>query len=299
MTIGPAEVFDLGYHGYDGRAHEPLAAAPGDLARRRSGSRSASGGAPARRSRPWLLIALALVPDASSWSWSPRSSASLGGDAANDFDLPSYAEYYEFAIVPIGAVRRDRRAAAHLPRPPGRCALALRGPADHDRPTTSAARWAAFLTVAAARDVAAGGAPLRLVRRWTHRAPARGSRTTGTSCRGSCSPAAWSRSYSRRSPSSLRRSPTRRAYAAVATLAVIVVGSAVGGIAENNFTGRIPDVLSLAALPHVLVDTVHWIFGDDLSQRPLSGRVDAAWLLVLTAMLALGLLHRTRRQVRA
>ena len=38
---------------------------------------------------------------------------------------------------------------------------------------------------------------------------------------------------------------TRRAYASVAILAVLFVGSAIGGIAEHNFTGSVADVLSL------------------------------------------------------
>jgi hypothetical protein len=91
----------------------------------------------------------------------------------------------------------------------------------------------------------------------------------------------------------------RRAYAAVGTLAVLFVGSAVGGIAEDNFSGSFSDVLSLAALPQVLTDVVHWIFGDDLSDRPVSGAASAGWLLLLTVVLGAWLVRRTGSDARA
>ena len=55
-------------------------------------------------------------------------------------------------------------------------------------------------------------------------------------------------------------------------LAVIFIGSAIGGIAENNFSGGVSDAVSLVGLPQTMTDAVHWIFGDELD-RPVSGGV--------------------------
>ena len=90
---------------------------------------------------------------------------------------------------------------------------------------------------------------------------------------------------------------TRRAYATVAMLAVLFIGSAIGGIAENDFSGGAADAVSLVSLPQSLVDAVHWIFGDEVD-RPVSGGVALLWLLALTAVLAAWLLRRTNRLVR-
>ena len=57
---------------------------------------------------------------------------------------------------------------------------------------------------------------------------------------------------------------TRRAYASVAILAGLFVGSAIGGIAEDSFTGPLADALSLASIPAALLGSVHWIFGDPI-----------------------------------
>ena len=70
---------------------------------------------------------------------------------------------------------------------------------------------------------------------------------------------------------------TRRAYAAIGTLAVLFIGGALGGIARGNFTGTLADVLSLADLTQVAIDTEHWIFGDELSS-PVSAPVEALFL---------------------
>jgi hypothetical protein len=90
---------------------------------------------------------------------------------------------------------------------------------------------------------------------------------------------------------------TRRAYATVAMLAVIFIGSAIGGIAEDDFSGGAADAVSLVSLPQSLVDSVHWIFGDQLD-RPVSGGVSLLWLVGLTVVLAAWLVRRTNRLVR-
>jgi ABC-2 type transport system permease protein len=90
---------------------------------------------------------------------------------------------------------------------------------------------------------------------------------------------------------------TRRAYATVAMLAVIFIGSAIGGIAEDNFSGTGSDAVSLVGLPQAMTDAVHWIFGDELD-RPVSGGVTLLWLVGLTLVLAVWLVRRTNRLVR-
>jgi hypothetical protein len=90
----------------------------------------------------------------------------------------------------------------------------------------------------------------------------------------------------------------RRAYATIATLAVLFIGSAIGGIAEDSFEGGVADALSLAAIPQVLTDTVHWIFGDPLDDRPVAASVSALWLAGLTVVLGAWLLRRTTSLVR-
>jgi len=90
---------------------------------------------------------------------------------------------------------------------------------------------------------------------------------------------------------------TRRAYASVAMLAVIFIGSAIGGIAEDNFSGGAADAVSLVGLPQATTDAVRWIFDDEVD-RPVSGGVALLWLLGLTIVLAAWLVRRTNRLVR-
>lgn len=294
MTTGPAEVFDLGYQGYEGRRTSRWRRRQAIW---RDGIRISLGlgrGAGAKIA-PWLLIALTLVPVVVLIVIA-SFAASLGGDAAN-VDLPSFADYYGFAIVPISLFAAIVAPLLVCPdREDGVLALYAA------RPITItdyvAARWAAFLTVAAV----ATWLPEALLFGWSALdAPNKGSWLADNwdvvprfLLAGTCiavvltTLALFTASFT-----------ARRAHAAVATLAVIFVGSAIGGIAEDNFSGRVSDVLSLAALPHVLTDTIRWIFGDTLTGRPLSGPADAAWLAVLTALLAAGLLRRTARRVRA
>ena len=142
MTTGPAEVFDLGYQGYEGER-------TGRWARRRAiwqdGVRLSLGlgrGTGAKIA-PWLLLGLALVPMVVLVVVSAFVGPAVDPD---DFELPSYAEYYEWATVPItlfAAVvapllvcpdRRDGVLALYAARPIT--------PLDY-----LGARWAAFLTV--------------------------------------------------------------------------------------------------------------------------------------------------------
>ena len=79
----------------------------------------------------------------------------------------------------------------------------------------------------------------------------------------------------------------------------ILVGSAIGGIAESSFTGPVSDALSLASVPQALIDSVHWIFSDPVAaDRPLPGWASLLWLAGLTAVLGFGLVRRTEQLVR-
>ncbi len=91
---------------------------------------------------------------------------------------------------------------------------------------------------------------------------------------------------------------TRRAYASIAALAVIFIGSAIGGIAEDSFSGGLADTLSLASMPHVLDDVIHWAYGDPNTSRPVSAGVSALWLVGLTVVLGALLVRRTSALVR-
>ena len=143
MTSGPAEVFDLGYHGYEGER-------TGRWARRgaiwRDGIRISLGlgrGVGAKVA-PWALLGLALVPMVVL-----VVVAAFVGPATDpdDFELPSYGDYYEWAMVPLGLFaavvapllicpdRRDRVLSLYAARPIT--------PLDY-----VGARWAAFGTVA-------------------------------------------------------------------------------------------------------------------------------------------------------
>jgi ABC-2 type transport system permease protein len=291
VTTGPAEVFDLGYQRYDGER-------VGRGARRRAvwvdGVRISLGlgrGAGAKVA-PWLLLGLALVP-----MLVLVVVAAFVGPATSpdDFELPSYADYYGWAMASLGLFaavvapllvcpdRRDGVLALYAARPIT--------PLDY-----IGARWAAFGTVM----VVAAWAPEAILFTWN--------------MLDAGSPGAFLRDNWDVVPRFLAAGTlvavvlttlallvssfaTRRAYASVAMLAVLFVGSAVGGIAQDNFSGTVADAVSLVGIPHALTDAVRWIFGDHVDS-PVSGGTALLFLLGLTAVLAAWLVRRTDRLVR-
>ena len=92
---------------------------------------------------------------------------------------------------------------------------------------------------------------------------------------------------------------TRRAYASIGMVAVLFIGGAVGGIGHDNFDGTLSKVLAEADVLRSLIDTVHWLFGDEIEPTYAPGWVSALWLAGLTVVLAVWLLRRTERMVRA
>jgi len=291
VTSGPAEIFDLGYHGYEGER-------TGRWARRgaiwRDGIRISLGlgrGVGAKVA-PWLLLGLALVPMVVL-----VVVAAFVGPATNpdDFELPSYGDYYEWAMVPLALFaavvapllicpdRRDGVLSLYAARPIT--------PLDY-----VGARWAAFGTVL----LGAAWAPEAVLFVWN----ALDAEQPGTFLADNwdvvprfLAAGAVVSAVLTTLALFVSSFATRRAYATVAMLAVVFIGSAIGGIAENDFSGGGADAVSLVSLPQSLVDSVHWIFGDELD-RPVSGGVALLWLLGLTVVLAGRLVRRTNRLVR-
>lgn len=292
MTTGPAEIFDLGYRGYEGER-------TGRWRRRRAiwrdGVRISLGlgrGAGAKFAS-WLLIGLALVPMVVLVV--VAAFLSPAQEAAEDFELPTFADYYEWAILPLALFaavvapllicpdRRDGVLSLYAARPIT--------PTDY-----VGSRWAAFATVC----LIGAWMPEAVLFTWNALdAPSTGS---WLSDNWDVVPRFLAAGTAVAVPlttlSLFTASFTdRRAYAAVATLAVLLVGGATGGIVQENFEGSIADVGSLADLLQVSLDTVAWIFGKE-HDGPLGGWAYGAWLAGVTIVLAAWLLKRTRQLVR-
>jgi ABC-2 type transport system permease protein len=292
-TLGPAEIFDLGYQPYGG---ERRGRWPRRRAIWRDGIRTSLGlgRGTAAKIAPWLLIGLALVP----MVVLVVLAAFLGSvpTSPDDFELPSYAEYFDYAIIPLGLFaavvapllvcpdRRDGVLSLYASRPIT--------PRDY-----MGSRWAAFFTVSAAVICV----PEAVLYVWN----VLDARETGTffedtwdiPFRFLLAGALVAASFTTLSLFTASFT-SRRAYSAIATLAVLFIGSAIGGIAEDSFEGGVADVLSLASLPQVMTDTAHWILDDTLDDRPVAGWVSALWLVGLTFVLGTWLLRRTTTVVR-
>jgi ABC-2 type transport system permease protein len=292
-TLGPAEIFDLGYQPYEG---ERRGRWPRRRAIWRDGIRTSLGlgrGAAAKIA-PWLLIGLALVP----MVVLVVLAAFLGSvpTSPDDFELPSYAEYFDYALVPLGLFaavvaplllcpdRRDGVLSLYAARPIT--------PRDY-----IGARWAAFFTVA----VLVVCVPELVLFIWNALdASDYGSwfeDNWDTAPRFLLAGTAVAAVYTTLTLF-IASFTARRAYATIATLAVLFIGSAIGGIAEESFTGGVADALSLAGIPQVLTDVVYWIFGDPVDDRPVSASVSALWLFGLTILLGALLMRRTTSLVR-
>jgi ABC-2 type transport system permease protein len=287
-----AEIFDLGYHGYEGDR-------TGRWRRRRAIWRDGVrislglGRGTGAKIAPWLLIALALAPMAVL----VVLAAFLGSvpSDSEDFSLPTYAEYYEFAIIPL--VLFAAVVAPLLLCPDRRDGvLSLYA----TRPITAtdyvASRWTAFFTVAAV----VACVPEAVLFVWN----LLDARSTGSWLGDNWDivprfvASGFVLAVTLTTLALLVSSfTTRRAYAAIGTLAVLFIGGAIGGIARGNFTGGLADVLSLADLTQVAIDTEHWIFGDPLDS-PVPAWREALFLGVLVLVLALWLLRRTEQVVR-
>jgi ABC-2 type transport system permease protein len=292
MTTGPAEIFDLGYRGYEG---ERTSRWRRRLAIWRDGVRISLGFGRSTGAKfaSWSLIALAAVPMVVLVVVS--AFLSPAEEAAEDFELPSYPDYYEFASVPLGLFaavvapllicpdRRDRVLALYAARP-------------ITATDYVASRWAAFAAVA----VVAAWLPEVVLFAWNALdAPSTGSWLADNWDVVPRFVAAGAVVALPLTTLSLLAASfaERRAYATVATLAVIVVGGAVAGITGENFEGSVAEIGSLADLSQVSLDTVDWIFdGDESSER--AGWMSALWVTGVTVVLGAWLVQRTRQLVR-
>lgn len=246
---------------------------------------------------PWLFIGMATLP-AVGLIVIESFAASLAGDSG-EFDLPSYAEYFELAFVPLGLFaaivmplllcpdRRDGVLALYAARPVE--------PADY-----VGARWAAALTV----FLAAVWFPTLLLFVWNFLDAA--DKTAWLDDEWVVLPRLVAAGLVVAAPFTTlaltaASFTVRRAYASVATLAVVFVGAIVGGIAQGDFSGRAADAVALANLPQAVLDATRWVFDAERSgdSLPVSGAVAAAWLAIVTVALGALLLVRTRRLMRA
>ena len=286
------EVFDLGYRPYEGEREGRW------RSRRaiwRDGIRTTLGIGKSlgQKVAPFLLLSVAMLPALILIVLSGFVS-SLGGDAS-DIEIPTFAGYYEFAIVPLmlfAAIvspellcpdRRHGVLTLYVVRP-------IR-PSDY-----VASRWLGFMTVALAavwlpeillfiwEALQASSTADWLADNWTvvPRFLASGSAIA---------------LFFTTLSMFISSFATRRAYAAVLTLAVVFVGAAIAGIAEDNFSGSLADVLSLVGFPQSMAALVNWVFGDPV-EAPLAGGVYAAWLVVLTIALLAGLIWRYEKRIR-
>ena len=230
-----------------GRAHGPMVAAARDLAGRRADL--ARPRARARREVHALAAARARArPDR-------RARRDLGvprrrlEEAEDDFELPSYADYYDWAVVPLGLFaaivaplllcpdRRDGVLSLYAARPIT--------PADY-----VGARWAAFLAVMLRSPA---WLPAAILFAWN--------------ALDASSPGSWLVDNWDVVPRFLAAGATvALVLTTLALFASVVrdaarvrgrrrssprffVGSAIGGIAEENFSGPVSDALSLASIP--------------------------------------------------
>ena len=221
----------------------------------------------------------------------------LGPTNPDDFELPSYAEYYEWAIVPLALFAA---VVAPLLLCPDRSDGVLSLYAA--RPITPldyvGARWAAFFTVAAR----GGWAPEAVLFTWN----VLDAEHPGSWLRDNWDvvPRFLARGRPRRRRAHDARAVRRVVHDAPrlrvrsATLAVLFIGSAIGGIAEDNFSGGARG-RALARRPAAGADRHRAL---DLRRRASTGRCRAACArsgsLGLTVVLAAWLLRRTNRLVR-
>jgi ABC-2 type transport system permease protein len=292
VDTAEAQVFDLGYARYTGTRGGRAVARRAII---RDSVRTALGLGRGAGSKiaPWLLLGVTAGPALVLVVISAFAGA-LGADE-NDLDLPTFPDYYSFATVPIALFaavvgpqllcpdRRDRVLTLYAVRPVS--------PLDY-----AGSRLTGLLLVM----VLALWLPETLLFVWN--------------LLQADDSAAWLRDNWNVAPRSLAAGAlvaapfgtlalgaasltTRRAYAAVITLAVLFVGSAVAGVGADTLGGVWQEATTLLGLRGTTEGAVGWIFGDTPSGRPHSGAVDAAWLVVLTAGLASGLLWQVRRSL--
>ncbi len=288
---GTGEVFDLGYQNYEG-PREGVWRARKAIWRDGLRVMLGLGRSPGQKVAPFGLIAIALIPAVFIVVLSAFVS-SFGGDA-DEIEIPSFAEYYGFALIPLFLFAAVQAPELLCPdRRNGVLALYLVRPIK--RSDYVASRALAFLTVA-------------LVTVWVPQVVLFIWEALQAS-----SPDGWLGDNWDVVPRFLAAGAvialvfgslslfassftTRRAYAAILTLGVIFVGAAIGGIAEDSLSGTEADILSLAALPQGVDAVVTWIFGEPRPpEQLLPSYAYAVFLGATTFSLFAGLIWRYQR----
>ena len=290
--VADGEVFDLGYRHYDG-------AREGRWRSRwaiwRDGVRTALGlgRSVGKKVAPFGLIALAWLPAVIVIVITGFVST-FGGDI-EEIGGPTFAEYYEWAFIFITLFSAVVAPELLCPdRRQGVIILYL------VRPITPidyvAARWFAFFSV------------LLLVL-WIPQAL-----LFGWSALAADEPLRWASDHADVVPRFLLAGAiiaapmttlammtssftTRRPYAAVATLAIVLIGAALSGIGQA-FSGNVGDWSTLLNLPEVALAVSDAIFGEDFSARPLPATAYAAWLSFITLAAAVAIWWRYRALAR-
>ena len=276
VAADAGEVFDLGYQGYEGARHGRWRARQAIW---RDGVRTTLGlgRGVTKKVAPVIFIGLMWLPAVVVIVITGFVST-FGGDTA-DIDSLTFSEYYHLAfwfallfaaVVAPELLCPDRRQ--------GVITLYL------VRPITStdyvAARWLGFLSVMAL----ALWFPELLVFGWN----ALSARNPGD----------WATDHWDEVPRFLAAGgvlavflttlamtasafTTRRPYAAIATLAIVAISAAVGGISAEAFSGDVGDWSTLLNLPLVALSVSDWIFGVE-GEGPLADSAYIAWLSLLT-----------------
>ena len=294
MTTGPAEIFDLGYRGYEGERTSRWRAGGWRSGGTGCGSRSDSARGAGAKFASWLLIGLALVPIVVLVVFA--AFLSPAEEAADDFELPSYPDYYDWAIVPLGLFAAVVAPLLHLPRPARRRALALRRTADHGDRLRRLALGGVRDRVRG-RSLASGGGALHLerARRGEHGLLARGQlgcrpavhRRRGDG-RGTSHDAVAAHGVVRRRGAHTR--PWRRSPCSSSAGGRRHRGGELRGLRSRTSSRSPTSPRSLSIRSTGSSATT--------SGRPRAGWVSALWLTGVTVVLAAWLVQRTRQLVR-
>lgn len=275
-TADAGEVFDLGYQGYEGDRHGRWRSRQAIW---RDGVRTTIGlgRGLGKKVAPVVFIGLMWLPAVIVIVITGFVST-FGGDTA-DIEGPTFAEYYNWTF--IFALLFAAVVAPELLCPDRRQSVIT---LYFVRPITSmdyiAARWLAFLTVMAI----ALWFPQLLIFGWNalsaHDPIDWASANWDQLPRLFAAGGALAIFFTTLSLSASAFT-TRRPYAAIATIAIVLISAAVGSIGQEAFSGNIGDWSTLINLPLVALSVSDWIFGVQ-GEGPLADSTYIAWFAVVT-----------------
>lgn len=294
--VAGGEVFDLGYRHYDG-AREGRWRSRRAIWRDGVRTTLGLGRSVSKKVAPFGLIALAWFP-ALIVIIITGFISTFGGPAAEQIEGPTFGDYYHWAFIFVTLFSAIVAPELLCPdRRQGVITLYL------VRPITPvdyvAARWSAFFYV------------LLLVL-WMPQAL-----LFGWSALSADEPLRWAADHWDAIPRILAAGAviaapmtalammassftTRRPYAAVATLAIVLIGVPLSELGQA-FSGQVGDWSTLLNVPEVVLTVSDSIFGEDFSagsDRPLSATVYAAWLSFVTLAAGMTMWWRYRALAR-